>query len=142
VTPSSPAPIAPALPAPPAVAGTSGTDWHTQADTSGRSDAAHRPQLRHTGAADRPGGGGRCRGRRHGDGPAAAHDADDAGRHGRGRSSWTADEGVEVLVGPDRAVGAQDDRRGGQGRHDRAGAETSRRCLGRRQRNRGGHLVG
>jgi hypothetical protein len=39
VTPSSPAPIAPALPAPPAVAGTSGTDWHTQADTSGRSDA-------------------------------------------------------------------------------------------------------
>jgi hypothetical protein len=39
MTPSSPTPVAPAPPAPPQTTGTSGTDWHTQADTSGRSDA-------------------------------------------------------------------------------------------------------
>jgi hypothetical protein len=38
VTTQAPAPIAPAPPAPPAVTGTSSTDWHTNADTSGRSE--------------------------------------------------------------------------------------------------------
>jgi hypothetical protein len=38
VTPQAPAPVAPAAPAPPQTTGTSSTDWHTNADTSGRSD--------------------------------------------------------------------------------------------------------